>query len=153
MNQPPLEQTQMPENPSPVGTLVSVVIPAYNAQATLGETLRSVLAQTHRHLEIVVVDDGSTDGTWQLMQEFDAAIRTVRQPNAGLAAARNAGLVAAQGDFIALLDADDLCEPERIAVQIRYLQEHPDVLLCSSDFSGFDAQGALDSVVTRCAAR
>ena len=143
MNQPPLEQTQMPENPSPAGTLVSVVIPAYNAQATLGETLRSVLAQTHRNLEIVVVDDGSTDDTWQLMQGFGAAIRPIHQRNAGIAATRNAGLAAARGDFIALLDADDLCEPERIAVQLKYLQEHPDVLLCSSDFSGFDAQGSL----------
>lgn len=123
------------------GPLVSVAIPVYNAQATVAQTLRSVLAQTHRHLEIIVVDDGSTDGTWQVLQSFGSSIRVVRQPNGGLAAARNAGIQAATGEFIALMDADDVCEPERLACQVHFLRQHTNVLLCCSDFSAFNANG------------
>lgn len=137
------ERNTVREHSSPDEKLVSVVIPAYNAQATLAETLRSVQTQTYRNLEIVVVDDGSTDGTWALIQKFGDAVRGIRQRNSGIAVTRNTGLAAARGEFVALLDADDLCEPERIAVQVQYLQQHPDVLLCSSDFSGFDAHGLL----------
>ncbi|OIQ83139.1 putative glycosyltransferase EpsH [mine drainage metagenome] len=124
---------------------VSVVIPAYNAAATIAETLRSVLAQTHRNLDIVVVDDGSTDGTWDVLQSFGSAIRAIRQPNSGIGIARNTGVTAARGEYIALLDADDLCEPERIAIELHYLLNHPDILLCSSDFSGFDQSGPLEA--------
>lgn len=121
--------------------LVSVAIPVYNGQDTVAQTLRSVLAQTHHKLEIIVVDDGSTDGTWQILQSFGDAIRAIRQPNGGLAAARNSGVHAATGEFVALLDADDLCEPERIACQVQFLTQHADVVLCCSDFSAFDADG------------
>lgn len=127
------------------GVLVSVVIPAYNAGSTLGETLRSVLAQTHPTLDVVVVDDGSRDDTPRVAAAFGERVRVISQANAGIATARNVSLRAARGDFIALLDADDLCEPERIAVQLKYLLQHPDLLLCSSDFSGFDQSGLLAS--------
>jgi len=123
--------------------LVSVAIPAYNAQATIAQTLDSLLAQTHRNLDIVVVDDGSTDGTWEVLQRYGDRVRAIRQTNAGIGAARNASVQAARGEFIALLDADDLCMPQRMAVQLRYLQTHPDILLCSSDFSAFDETGTL----------
>ncbi|WP_031409290.1 glycosyltransferase family 2 protein [Thiomonas sp. FB-Cd] len=138
-------------------TTVSVVIPAYNARETIAETLASVFGQTHRRLDIVVVDDGSTDGTWEVLQSFGSAIRPIRQPNSGIAVARNRGVEAAWGEFIALLDADDICEPERIAVQLKYLKSNPDILLCSSDFSGFDERGMLGAsycgeYYTRCSA-
>lgn len=123
--------------------VVSVAIPAHNAGTTLAETLRSVLAQTHPALDVVVVDDGSTDNTADIAASFGDRVRVVRQANAGISSARNASLEACRGDFIALLDADDLCEPERIAVQLEYMLRNPDLLLCSSDFSGFDHTGML----------
>ena len=123
--------------------LVSIAIPAFNAGATLRDTLRSVLAQTHPTLDIVVVDDGSTDDTAEVAASFGERVRLIRQPNAGISRTRNTSLQAARGEFIALLDADDLCEPERIAVQLEYMLRNPNLLLCSSDFSGFDDTGIL----------
>jgi GT2 family glycosyltransferase len=123
--------------------LVSVAIPAYNAAHTIAQTLDSLLAQTHRNLDIVVVDDGSTDDTPGVLAAYADRVRVIRQENSGIAAARNAGVRAARGDFIALLDADDVCRPDRIAIELRYLQTHPDILLCCSDFGAFDDTGPL----------
>ena len=123
--------------------LVSIAIPAHNAARTLGDTLRSVLAQTHPTLDIIVVDDGSTDNTAEVAASFGERVRVIRQTNAGISRSRNVSLEAARGEFIALLDADDLCEPERIAAQLKYLLYRPELLLCSSDFSGFDHTGEL----------
>jgi glycosyltransferase involved in cell wall biosynthesis len=127
------------------GPLVSVAIPVFNGQATVAQTLRSVLEQTYRHIEIIVVDDGSTDGTWEVLQSFGSSIRAIRQPNGGLHAARNTGVQAATGDYVALMDADDLCEPERLACQVRFLNQHPAVVLCSTDFSAFNAAGPVSA--------
>jgi glycosyltransferase involved in cell wall biosynthesis len=105
--------------------LVSVVIPAYNAEETLDETLRSVCAQTHANLEIIVVDDGSTDATLALAQchaATDPRIQVLHQPNGGVAAARNAGWQRARSAFIAFIDADDLWAPTKIERQLRALQ-------------------------------
>ena len=121
--------------------LVSVVIPAYNAAATLAATLDSVLAQTYPHIEIVVVDDGSRDDTAGVLARYAPRVRAIRQANGGLAAARNAGLSAATGEFIALLDADDLCEPERIGAQVTFMASRPDVVLSGTEFSSFDENG------------
>jgi len=123
--------------------LVSVVIPAYNAAATLPATLDSVLAQTYPRIEIVVVDDGSHDGTPDVLARYALRVRRIRQANGGLAAARNTGLAAAQGAFIALLDADDLCEPERIGAQVAFMASRPDVVLSGSEFSCFDDGGVV----------
>lgn len=103
------------------GALVSVVIPAHNAAGTLPDTLASARAQSYSPLEILVVDDGSTDGTAALVEAAasqDSRIRLIRQPNSGVAAARNAGIAAARGAFVAPLDADDLWHPEKIALQM-----------------------------------
>ncbi len=105
--------------------LVSVVIPAYNAEATLDETLQSVRTQTHRALEIIVVDDGSTDATPRVAARHaaaDARVRVLRQENAGVAAARNRGWQAAASDLIAFVDADDLWAPTKIERQLKALQ-------------------------------
>ncbi|MEO0755983.1 MAG: glycosyltransferase family A protein [Cyanobacteria bacterium J06648_16] len=103
------------------GPLVSVIIPAYNAEQFLARTLASVIAQTHRNLEILVVDDGSTDATSQIVQRYaaqDARIKLIQQNNAGVAAARNRGIEQARGEFIAPLDADDIWFPDCIAAQL-----------------------------------
>ena len=104
--------------------LVSVIIPAYNAKATIGEALRSAQRQRYHTLEIVVVDDGSDDGTDAIVAEVasaDPRITLIRQANAGVAAARNAGLAAARGGLIAPLDADDLWHEDKIAEQVACL--------------------------------
>ncbi|WFU39381.1 glycosyltransferase family 2 protein [Bradyrhizobium sp. CB82] len=104
--------------------LVSVVIPAFNASATIDETLRSVRSQSHRELEIIVVDDGSTDNTVAVVQRHlaqDSRITIVEQHNAGVAAARNAGWQAARADFVAFIDADDLWTPRKIEQQLQTL--------------------------------
>jgi len=105
--------------------LVSVVIPAYNAQATLDETLLSVRAQTHRALEIIVIDDGSTDGTRALAERHagvDSRVSVLHQPNSGVAAARNTGWRRARSEFIAFIDADDLWASAKIERQLARLQ-------------------------------
>ena len=104
--------------------LVSVIIPAFNAQATLDETLRSVRGQTHKHLEILVVDDGSKDGTPAIVEQhaaLDTRIRLIRQENAGVAAARNEGSRQARGNLLAFVDADDLWAAEKIEKQLAVL--------------------------------
>jgi glycosyltransferase involved in cell wall biosynthesis len=103
-------------------SLVSVLVPAYNAATTIAETLASALAQSHSELEIIVVDDGSTDNTAEIVAGIagrDARVILVRQENAGVAAARNAALARARGAYIAPLDADDLWHPDKLALQLR----------------------------------
>ncbi|MCB9477611.1 MAG: glycosyltransferase [Deltaproteobacteria bacterium] len=107
--------------------LVSVVIPGRNAAKFLGQTILNVLAQTYRPLEVIVVDNGSTDDTALIARQFGEPVRVVREERVGLHHARNAGLAAAQGEFIQFLDADDLLDPSKIAVQVEYLTAHPDV--------------------------
>lgn len=105
--------------------LVSVVIPAWNAEDTLAETLASVAAQTYSNLEILVVDDGSTDATVSIAEGFcskDRRARLIRQGNGGVAAARNAAIGLARGEFIGPLDADDLWHPEKIERQVTRFQ-------------------------------
>lgn len=106
--------------------LVSVVVPAYNAQATMAETLESIIAQTYENLEIIVVDDGSRDGTTGIVEAYmarDARISLLRQANGGVAAARNAGIARSSGEFIAPVDADDLWHPAKIARQMQVFAE------------------------------
>lgn len=106
-----------------MSALVSIVIPAFNSERWLAETLDSALAQTYRALEIVVVDDGSTDGTASVARRYaDRGVRLVSQPNRGLSAARNAALPHLGGEFIQFLDADDLLSPDKIEAQVRVLE-------------------------------
>jgi glycosyltransferase involved in cell wall biosynthesis len=107
------------------GPAVSTIVPAFNAERFLGEAIESVLAQDYRPHEVVVVDDGSTDGTAEVAAAFPE-VQLIRQANLGPAAARNAAIEAASGELIALLDADDLMEPDRLETQVTYLLEHPE---------------------------
>ena len=98
---------------------VSVVIPSYNIRDYIGRTLRSVLDQTVRPLEILVVDDGSTDGTGDVAGGYPAPVRVIRQTNAGPSGARNTGILAARGEFVALLDGDDEWRPRHLENAMR----------------------------------
>jgi glycosyltransferase involved in cell wall biosynthesis len=121
--------------------LVSVVIPAFNAATTIDATIESVLNQTYKNIEIIVVNDGSTDRTATVLRKYSSRIQLVHQSNRGLAKARNTGAGMASGDFVCLLDADDLCLPERVALQVEALELFPDAVLCCSDFSAFNSMG------------
>lgn len=104
--------------------LVSVVIPAYNAEATIDDTLRSVRSQTHRHLEIIVVDDGSSDRTASIVnahRAVDSRVTLISQENAGVAAARNTGWQSTRSALIAFVDADDLWAPSKIERQLEVI--------------------------------
>ena len=104
--------------------LVSVVIPAYNACTFLPQALESVFGQEYRPIEVIVVDDGSTDGTYELLRGRDD-LRLIRQENKGEAAARNVGITQAQGEWIAFLDADDIWLPGKLTTQLAKAQENP----------------------------
>jgi len=119
--------------------LVSILIPAYNAQEWIGETLRSAIAQTWPHKEIIVVDDGSTDQTVAAARKFEAeGVRVVTQKNQGAAASRNTAFSLCHGEYIQWLDADDLLAPDKIASQMRVLEQYPDKRkLLSGGFAKF----------------
>lgn len=109
--------------------LVSVIIPAYNAERYVAEAIDSVLAQTYPSREIIVVDDGSTDRTAEIVTGYGEAVRLVRQRNKGPAAARNTGIREARGEFIAFLDADDVWTRANLELQLTFLGAHPDHVL------------------------
>jgi len=106
----------------------SIVVPAYNAMKTLPETVQSLCAQTYEDFEIVIVDDGSADGTaaWVQAQD-DPRIRLSRQVNRGLAGARNGGIIAAKGSIVGFCDADDLWEPTKLAAHVAHLEQNPHI--------------------------
>jgi glycosyltransferase involved in cell wall biosynthesis len=109
-------------NPMNQDPLVSVILPVYNGAEFVGDALKSALSQTYRHIEIIAVDDGSTDGTSAVLELYalrDSRIRVLTQANGGVARARNRGMAEARGDFIAPLDADDLWEPTKIDRQMQ----------------------------------
>ena len=122
-----------------VNPKVSVIIPAYNAEKFVKEAVDSALAQTYPDCEVIVVNDGSTDGTENVLRPYIDARKIVyiSQINKGLAGARNAGIRAARGEYIALLDSDDLFLPEKIARQLRALQEHSEYGVCYCDLLHF----------------
>ncbi|KAA3628682.1 MAG: glycosyltransferase [Proteobacteria bacterium] len=122
---------------------VSVIIPAYNCAPYLPTAIESVLSQSHEDLELIVVDDGSTDTTSSILEPYVGRIRLLRQKNAGAAAARNYGLALAKGELIAFLDADDWWEPCKLAAQVTAFEEFPMAGLVFADFFVADAQGKL----------
>lgn len=117
--------------------LISCIVPVFNGERYLGEALESILKQTYQSLEIIVVDDGSTDGTAAVIDRYAEQVRFLRQPNAGTAAARNLGLNAANGEFIAFLDADDLWHPEKLERQTARFQTRPELDYCVAHVQNF----------------
>ena len=120
--------------------LVSAIIPVHNGEPYLPAALRSIFTQDYRPLEVIVVDDGSTDGTAAVARSFPD-VRFLTQPNRGVAVARNAGLDAAQGEFIAFLDQDDLWTPGKLTAQVTQLLEHPEVGYCVAHVRHFLESG------------
>jgi GT2 family glycosyltransferase len=107
--------------------LVSVIVPTHNRGLLLEEAIRSVLAQTYPHREIIVVDDGSTDDTRSRVQKYVPSVRYIYQPNQGAAAARNTGIAHGRGEYVAFLDDDDLWLPRKLELQAKLLVENPRV--------------------------
>lgn len=107
--------------------LVSVIIPAYNSAASLPRAIDSVLAQADQPSEIIVVDDGSTDHTREIVAGYPSAVRYLYQENRGPGAARNAGIQLASGKYVVFLDADDELLPQKMEIQVAYLDSHPEV--------------------------
>lgn len=121
--------------------LVSAVITAYNNDRTIRESVESVALQSFRDFEIILVDDGSTDGTEEIGKSYVPRVRYLRQPNGGSAAARNAGVRAAQGKYIAFLDGDDIAVPNRLEVQVAAMESRPNVGLAYGNIYLMDACG------------
>lgn len=120
---------------------VSVVIPVYNARDVIGETIESVLAQTWTDREIVVVDDGSSDGSGDIVRSFGERVRYVRQENGGVARARNRGIAESTGEYVALLDHDDLWHPTKLDRQVTVLDRRPEVGMVITDVAHIDRYG------------
>jgi len=116
--------------------LVSVIVPCYNQGRFVGEALESVFGQTYARVEVILVDDGSTDDLEAALKPFAGrrSLRVIRQENRGLTAARNRGLAEAQGSLLQFLDADDWLDPEKLARQIAVLAANPEVGLVYSDY-------------------
>jgi len=113
---------------------LSVIIPTYNRAPLVKEAVASVLAQTWRDFEVLVVDDASRDGTAEALAAFGSRIRLLRSPSRlGVAAARNLGISAARGQWLAFLDSDDLWRPEKLARQMAYLAGLPELVLCQTE--------------------
>jgi glycosyltransferase involved in cell wall biosynthesis len=121
---------------------VSVLLPAYNAEIWIGEAIASILGQTLSDLELIVIDDGSTDRTADVIHGFDdARIRSFRVPNEGIAAALNRGLTLARAPLAARQDADDLSELDRLKAQVDFLDAQPRTAVVGTDYTIIDGQG------------
>lgn len=113
--------------------MVSVIIPTYNRAWIIKEAIDSVLTQTHKAYELIVVNDGSIDNTDSILNQYDKKLRVIRQANRGVSAARNQGIASSSGDLIALLDSDDLWLPEKLERQVSFFQDHPQALICQTE--------------------
>jgi glycosyltransferase involved in cell wall biosynthesis len=123
---------------------VSVIMPAHNAAATIAESMESILRQTYKNWELIIVDDGSTDNTFGVVRKYldDPRIKLIRcEKNAGMSTARNLGVAKASGEFIAFLDSDDLWMPTKLQKQIEYHKKNPNCRISHTDFREFYPSG------------
>ena len=120
---------------------ISCIVPVYNSERYLAEALDSILNQTSQNLDVIVVDDGSTDGTEAVARRYSERIRYHRQANAGPPAARDAGIRLARREMVAFLDADDLWHPEKLDRQLARFQARPDLDICFTHVSHFWTAG------------
>lgn len=123
--------------------LVSTIVPAFNAERYLDLAIDSILSQTYSNIEVLIVDNASTDKTADIINAYGARVRYLREETKGPAAARNRGLAEAQGEYIAFLDSDDLWLPDKTERQVEYLTEHPEYGVCYSHYEYIDENGEL----------
>jgi glycosyltransferase involved in cell wall biosynthesis len=121
--------------------VVSVIIPSFNRACQLEQAIESVLAQSLKDVEIIVVDDGSTDDTTSRMDKFNGAVTLIHQEKSGASVARNTGIVAAKGDFIAFLDSDDTFLPGHLEESVNFLREEPRIDFVFGDVEKFNSEG------------
>ncbi|MBV6496243.1 MAG: putative glycosyltransferase EpsE [Pyrinomonadaceae bacterium] len=121
--------------------LISVIIPNYNYARYLPEAIESVLAQTHKNVEVIVVDDGSTDDSKEVLASFGDRIRTIFQQNQGVSAARNRGVAESNGDFLAFLDADDAFLPSKLEKQLELFRADEEIGLVHVGMVNVDPNG------------
>jgi glycosyltransferase involved in cell wall biosynthesis len=121
------------KNVNKIKPQVSVIIPTYNRGWIIKEAIDSVLAQDYTEFELIVVDDGSTDHTSDILDSYGDDIKVLSQKNKGVSAARNLGIAEASGKFIAFLDSDDLWLPQKLTVQIDFFNQTPDALICQTE--------------------
>ena len=127
---------------------VSVIIPAYNGDRYIAEAIDSALEQTYSdEYEIIVIDDGSTDNTFQVVEQYGDRVNYLSQKNQGVAASRNLGLAAARGEYIAFLDQDDIFLPHKLSSQVALLDRDPDLGLVNSGWQIIDERGVASSAV------
>lgn len=128
--------------------MISIVIPLYNKEKQVAHTLQSVFNQTFQDFEIVIVDDGATDGSITEVEKFsDSRIRLIHQRNAGVSAARNRGIEEAKGELIAFLDADDEWKPEYLATQYHLYQKYPDCSVYACNYEFRDSEGKVTPTI------
>ena len=127
--------------------VVSIIIPCYNAASFIADAINSVLGQTYNSFEIILINDGSTDNTMEVLNKFSHDNRLIYycQTNEGLSAARNKGVELAKGEYIALLDADDIWLPQKLAQQMMLFSSDPAVDMVFTDFATFDSTGVVAS--------
>ena len=121
--------------------LITVIIPTYNCDLYIVEAIESVLKQEDCHYEVVVIDDGSTDATQEVLEPLQKQIRYLKQENQGVAAARNQGIAQARGNLVAFLDADDYFFPGKLAKQAAIFAQHPDIGIVHSGWQRVDSAG------------
>ena len=112
---------------------ISVIIPVYNRPVFVQEAIQSVLDQTYSNVEIIVVNDGSTDNTPFVLQSFGDQIRLIHQENKGVSAARNTGIKHSNSKWIAFLDSDDIWLPDKLRLQMKFFEDHPDARICQTE--------------------
>jgi glycosyltransferase involved in cell wall biosynthesis len=130
----------------PAMQVVSVLMPVYNAERYVAEAIESILAQTFNDFELIIVDDGSTDQSLSILRRYseqDARIRSTSSPHRGICATRNAALAMSRGEFIAVLDSDDVASPDRFEKQVGFLRTHPECVAVGCGAEVIDAEGAL----------
>jgi len=125
---------------------VSIIIPVYNAEKFIKKTIESVLSQTYKDYEIIIVDDGSTDNSKKILDEFKDKVRYFKQANSGVSSARNRAIKEAKGEYIALLDQDDLWYSEKLKKQINFIKKNPNAGMVYSDCYYIDDK---DKVISR----
>src|SRR5262249_11717603 len=130
---------------------VSIITPVLNEEKYIAETIESVLAQTYPHYELIIVNDGSTDGTYSETKPYLDRIKYVAHPTRkGVCAALNTGLAQVSGELVAFLDGNDLWLPDKLTLQVDYLEKNPDVGLVHSDYQTFNDRGVIEESAVTC---